>query len=202
MGTLAATYGGAWFAEKRDASKWIVDVLLFLGALFYGGAIFLIAQIFHLNAHYPNAFWWWAIGVMPFALARRSFLLHALYAWLLALWCGMEIIGFDDLGMWWFFGRWGDLPNGAYSMLLLAVPGLLAGYRSRSAMTVTLYVVALTWWLVIQPVSWNMDFEMIYFIGAVGALLIVLGKRRESCPPLPGRIGSSERSSRQSCSRF
>src|SRR3989338_2950645 len=23
MGTLAATYGGAWFAEKRDASKWI-----------------------------------------------------------------------------------------------------------------------------------------------------------------------------------
>ncbi len=178
LGTIAATYAGAFYAERRSTGKWMVDVLLFLGCMFYGGGIFLIAQIFHLNAHYPNAFWWWALGVTPIALCRRSLLIHALYAWLLALWCGMEIINFRDLGFW-LFGRWESLPNGAYSFVLLAVPGLLAAYRERSAAAVSLYVVALTWWLVLQPFTWHLNFEMVYFIGAVGALLFALAENHD-----------------------
>jgi uncharacterized membrane protein len=182
LATIAATYAGAFFAEKRGSGKWMVDVLLFLGCLFYGGGIFLVAQIFHLHAHYPNAFWWWAIGVMPIALCRKSLLIHALYAWLLALWCGMEIINFRDLGFW-LFGRFEDFPNGAYSFILLALPGLLAGYREKSAATVSLYVVAITWWLVLQPFTWDLNFEMVYFIGAVGALLMVLAASHDPKSP-------------------
>jgi len=173
LGTIAAAYAGAFYMERRITGKWMVDVVLFLGCLFYGGGIFLVAQIFHLNAHYPNAFWWWAVGVMPIALCRRSVLIHALYAWLLALWCGMEIINFREMGLW-LFGRWDQFPNGAYSFILLAIPGLLAGYRERSAATVSLYVVAITWWLILQPFTWHLNFEMVYFIGAVGALLMLL----------------------------
>lgn len=176
FGTIASTYYGAFLAEKRGVAKRMVDVLFFLGSLFYGSGIFLVAQIFHLNAHYPNGVWWWAVGVMPLALCRRSLVIHALYAFLLGLWCGMEILNFRDLG-WWFFGRWPEMPNGAYSLLLLAIPGLLAGYVQRSRGAVALYVMVLTWWLTLQPITWDIGLETIYFVGAVGAFLLAIGEQ-------------------------
>lgn len=159
----------------RRHAKMLSEVVFFLGCLFFGAGIFLVAQIFHLNAHYPAGVWWWSLGVLPFALCLDTLLLHALLVSLLAVWCGMEIIGFHDIGTW-FFGRWGFIPNGAYSLPLLAMPGLMWAYRKRSVATVSLYVPLFAWWAVLQPIAWDLEEETVYFIGAIGGLMIVIAE--------------------------
>ena len=69
---------------------------MFLGCLLYGAGIWLVAQVFHLDAHYPDGVWWWAVGVLPFALCLDTLLLHCLLVALLGLWAGMEVIGFSN----------------------------------------------------------------------------------------------------------
>jgi uncharacterized membrane protein len=144
----------------------------FLGCLIYGAGIWLIAQIFHLGGHEPDAVWWWAAGVLPFALALGALELHALYAVLLGLWVGWEILGFTGLGAW-LLGRWPGMPNGAYGLLAMAVPGFAWAYRKRSDKVLALYVALLAWWVVLQPFAWNTAMNPVYFMGAVGGLLLL-----------------------------
>jgi uncharacterized membrane protein len=70
--------------------------LFFLGGLFYGASIILIAQIYHLGEHMPDGVFYWALGVLPLALLLKSpwIMLQSL---LLALaWFFMERgMGFD-----------------------------------------------------------------------------------------------------------
>lgn len=179
LGGVAAAHGLGWrLLVGRQSPR--AEVAFLFGSLLYGAGIFLVAQIFHVNAHYPDGFWWWAIGVLPLALASRTLLLHALYVALLAIWCGTEILGFDDLGLW-FFGRFGHLPNGAFTLPLLALPGFLWAYHRRSAAALALYVPLVAWWTVLQPVAWDLQEEAVFFfIGSVGALLLLLA---EAHPP-------------------
>ena len=60
----------------------------FLGGLFYGASIMLIAQIYHIGEHFPDGIFWWAMGVLPIALLMESTLLM------------MFAVG---LGFIWFF---------------------------------------------------------------------------------------------------
>ena len=61
-----------------------------LGNLFYGAAIILIAQTYHLGEHMPDGVFWWALGSLPFALLLGSSWL-ALFSGVLALiWFFME----------------------------------------------------------------------------------------------------------------
>jgi len=175
FGVIIGTQLTGLHLHFRRQARWLSEVTFLLGCLFYGAGIFLVAQIFHLNAHYPDGVWWWAIGVLPFALCLETPLLHALLVALLALWCGMEIIGFGNLGMW-FFGRWGQLPNSALSLPLMAIPGLLRAYRLRSATIVALYVPLFAWWVILQPVAWDLEAEIPHFVGAVGGLMLILAE--------------------------
>jgi uncharacterized membrane protein len=182
FGVITGTHLAALHLHFRRQARWLSEVTFLLGCLFYGAGIFLVAQIFHLNAHYPDGIWWWAIGVLPFALCLETPLVHALLAALLALWCGMEIIGFGNLGMW-FFGRWGNFPNMALSLPLLAIPGLLRAYQVRSAAIVALYVPLIAWWVILLPVAWDLEAEIPHFVGAVGGLMLILAE----CHPAGSR---------------
>ena len=173
--TLLATHGIGFLLRYRRASPLLSEVAYCLAGIFYGVAIFLIAQIFHLQGHYPDAVWWWALGVLPFAICLDSVLLHILLVALLAIWCGMEVFGFADLGGW-FWGRWSFIPNGAYSLLLLALPGLVWAYRRSSLAAVWLYVALLAWWTFIQPFAWHLDELSPIFVGAVAGLMLILAE--------------------------
>jgi hypothetical protein len=104
----------------------------------------------------------------------------------------MEVIGFADIGMW-LFGRWGYFPNGAYSLPLLAIPGLLTAYRHGSLARVAIYVPLLVWWAVLQPFAWDWEEDSIYFIGTAGAALLVLAECHRIGNPLalPYRVYGS-----------
>ena len=179
FGTIITTYVGAFSVRYQRGAIGLSNVLFFLGATFYGCGIWLVAQIFHLNGHYPDAMWWWALGVLPVAVCLDSLLVHALLAVLLAIWCGMELIGFSDLGLSFLFRmRW--FPNGAYTLPLLCAPGVLWAYRDKSAKPLWLYVPVLTWWFCLQSIVWEQTWHWqqnpIFFMGAVGSFLLIVAE--------------------------
>ncbi len=182
FGVIVGTYALGFFLRYTLKKHLASELVFFLGCLFYGAGIFLIAQIFHLNAHYPDGVWWWAVGVLPFALCLDTLLLHALLVALLALWAGMEILSFNHLGAW-FFGRWNYFPNGAYTLPLMAVPGMIWAYRKRSPMTLALYAPLLAWWVILQPFAWRLEANPAFFVGAVGALFLILSQSHRSGSP-------------------
>lgn len=172
---LVATHAGGLALRFRAGLAGASGAAFFLGCLIYGAGIWLIAQIFHLSGHDPDAVWWWAAGVLPFALALDALELHALYAVLLAVWVGWEVLGFAGLGAW-LFGRWPALPNGAYGLLVMAAPGFAWAYRKGSDKALALYVPLVAWWVILQPFAWRFETTPVYFMGAVGGLLLLVAE--------------------------
>ena len=166
--------GGRHLALSETAS--------FLACLFYGAGIWLVAQAFHLEAHYPDGVWWWAIGVLPFALCLDSLLLHLLYVSLVAMWGGMEVFGFWNMSPWWLPGWW-EIPNGAYSLPLLAAPGLAWAYQRKSSMAVALYVALFAWWAILQAFALHLGPRSLFWIGNVGAILILFAEAHRPRDP-------------------
>jgi hypothetical protein len=165
------------------------EIAFLLGCLLYGVGIWQIAQIFHIQAHWPNGIWIWALGVLPLALCLDTLILHALLAVLLAVWAGSEVFGFGDLGLW-LFGRWGYLPNGAYTLPVIALPCLVWAYRKGSPATVALYVLTLCWWIILQPFTFHTECNPVFYFAAVGALLLLIaGMHRDGNPlAIPHRV--------------
>ena len=184
FGTLLSVQVAAFYLRYRRNARLASELTFFFGCLLYGASIWLIAQIFHLNAHYPDGFWIWALGVLPFALALDTLLLHALLIAILAIWVGTEILDTSPFARWFFgFRGWPGLPNGAYTLPLLAAPGLLWSYRKGAPFTVGLYVALLAWWIVLQPHVWDWEGNPALFIASVGGLLMVLAEVHPSGSP-------------------
>jgi uncharacterized membrane-anchored protein/uncharacterized membrane protein len=170
LAVISATHGLALWVRRTSPTA--SEIGFFLGCLFYGAGIWLIGQAFHLDAHYPDGVFWWAVGVLAFALVLDSLLLHTLFVALMAMWAGMEMLSFAHLRPWWSAGF---LPNGAWALPVLAAPGLLWAYRRCSPWAVGLYVALLVWWVVLQAFVWRFGHSSLAlsWIGGVGALLML-----------------------------
>jgi uncharacterized membrane protein len=175
FGGLLATYG-AGAVSWRNGYPRVAEVIFFFAALLYGAAIWLIAQIFHMSAHYPDGYFWWALGVLPLALILDTLPLHALFAVLLAAWFSTEIFGYRHLGAILFGWRMHGVPNIVFLAPVLAAPGLWLAYRRQSFPRVVIYLSLIVGWVCLQPVAWQWDDASGYFIAAVGAMLLVLGE--------------------------
>ncbi len=64
--------------------------MILLGTLIFGAGIFLIAQIYHINAHYPNGPLLWGAGVLPLAYLLRLKTILSLSLIDILIWLGME----------------------------------------------------------------------------------------------------------------
>ncbi|KJS03310.1 MAG: hypothetical protein VR68_01495 [Peptococcaceae bacterium BRH_c4a] len=64
--------------------------LLLLGCVAFGSGIWLIAQIFHINSHFPNGILFWLLGVLPVAFFLKEHLPLALSSLLLGAWVAVE----------------------------------------------------------------------------------------------------------------
>ena len=92
LGLIAITIGVnlfGWRQYRRGDSK-AATACFFLGGLFYGASIMLIAQIYHIGEHYPDGILWWALGVLPTALLLNSVWLTLFSACLAVLWLFVE----------------------------------------------------------------------------------------------------------------
>lgn len=70
---MLVSYGAGWYLkEKRNLFKTGASLFL-LGSIIYGAGIFLVAQMFHMRANWPDGFILWMFGVLAIALALDSF---------------------------------------------------------------------------------------------------------------------------------
>ena len=112
---------------------WTVATLVIFGA-----GIFLVAQIYHIDEHFPNAFIIWALGALALAWAMPSIAQGILAAVLVSIWCGSESIAFSasmNSGPLIIVALLGSLAYVKRSRVLLAVliPAFLASLPGHQA---------------------------------------------------------------------
>lgn len=186
---VTAIHALGLYLRQRQRMPGLGEVVTFLGCLGYGAGIWLVAQAYHLNAHYPDGLWWWAVGVLPFALLLDSLLLHTLFAGLLAVWVGTELLG-PWLSAPWWVSRW--LPH-ALSLPLLVLPGLVDAYRKGSPLRLGLYVPVVAWWVFLQALASGSSLQAVFWGGSVAGLLLVLAEAHRPDNPMavPYRVWGS-----------
>lgn len=185
FGGMLAAYGVGFWMRYRRRFKRASELAFLLGCLLYGVGIWQLAQIFHVQSHYPDGIWLWALGTLPIAMCLDSPLVHVLYAALLALWVGTEALDYGRFG-YWLLGirRWDVPPHAAYSLPLLALPGLLWAYRKQSPLAASLYALVLAWWVVLQPVVWGHSPIVVYAIGTAAGLLLLASQAHQPRSPM------------------
>ena len=77
VATMCTAYLAAYAVERRGYEK-TAGALYLLGALTYGGGIFIVAQVFNIRAEWPDGFILWFLGVIAMAFAINSRLLFGL----------------------------------------------------------------------------------------------------------------------------
>ena len=99
VGLTAAINVTGWLLLARFDYPRVGVALLVVGALTYGAAIHLVAQIYHVPVNHPNLTTAWFLGVLPLAYIARSRVMVALSLALLVLSMGFRT-------QWWleFYG--------------------------------------------------------------------------------------------------
>ncbi len=131
VGAVASAFGASAAASAK-ARPLVAETLAFFGALLFGNAIWLVAQILHIERRYPDAFLWWAGGVLVSAWLVRSPWIGALGSVLVLVWVGAE----------------GDLAAAPSLQFLLLWPLALAvAYSLRSPLMIRLVAPAAGLWV-------------------------------------------------------
>lgn len=101
---ILAAHGAGYYWSRPDSQhRKLGESLHLLGTMLFGAGIWLIAQIYHIDEHYPNGVLLWAMGALLLAWALPS-LAHAMLAMaLLILWHWFEVFDFhhaNQLATW------------------------------------------------------------------------------------------------------
>lgn len=135
--TVALTFIASTVAYARQRPI-AGEILALLGTLFYGCAIWLLAQVFHIESHYPDGVMWWMIGALGTAWLVQSTIIGVEAIILSAIWVIMESAGFSH-------------PNYLYWVFAAAILGL--AHVRLSAWLLALWIIATTIWFISAGVS-------------------------------------------------
>lgn len=98
---LWGSYALAGLCERR-AMPLLATAFLLLGVILFGSNIMLIAQIYHISAHYPDGVLVWALGGVLTGWLMRSQPAMVAGLGLGVLWTGLESQGFGRAVHWPF----------------------------------------------------------------------------------------------------
>jgi len=125
LGGVVLFHGiGVKFLSHNDWLRQLGDVSCVLGTMFFGAGIWLVAQIYHIDEHYPNGFLIWGMGALALAWVIPSLLQGVLAAILFGIWACCEAWGFESSVYWaplLILGGVGTLAWWKKSCLLLSV---------------------------------------------------------------------------------
>ena len=97
LAALIGAHGaGYWLRRPQSRYQAAGEGLHLLGTMLFGAGIWLVAQIYHIEEHYPNAFLIWGLGAMALALALPSMAQGIIATILLVLWNGFEVFDFKN----------------------------------------------------------------------------------------------------------
>lgn len=73
VGALVGSYaGGYYLREVRERSRGVGHALILLGAILFGAGLFLVGQMYHVQAHDPLGFLVWSVAAFATAVIVRS----------------------------------------------------------------------------------------------------------------------------------
>lgn len=101
LGSLYAAYAAGGYLSQDQRSPKLGQACFLLGVILFGANIMLIAQIYHIDSHYPNGVLLWALGglLTTYLLQSQAALIAAIL--LATLWTGMESFGFNQIHGWY-----------------------------------------------------------------------------------------------------
>jgi uncharacterized membrane protein len=121
LGGVALLQGvGLRLFGRRGWLRQLGEAATLLGTMLFGAGIWLVAQVYHIEEHYPNGFLLWGIGALALAWTMPSLAQALLAVSVLCIWGCVEGWGFDNSI------HWGP-------MLILIGAGSLA-WRLRSSL--------------------------------------------------------------------
>lgn len=111
FGGIASSYGAAYelFRRKLDV---FAHAAVLAGVTLFGGAIMLIAQMYHMDGHPPDAVWLWALGALAAGWLLRSNPALAASVVLICVWSFMETEWARKQIHWGFLPMWALAAGG------------------------------------------------------------------------------------------
>jgi uncharacterized membrane protein len=101
LGGLGGLHGaGIWLFLRQDGRRPLGEAVSVLGTMLFGAGIWLVAQIYHIEEHYPNGFLIWGLGALALAWAMPSLAQALLATTVLCLWGCTEGWGFERAMHW------------------------------------------------------------------------------------------------------
>ncbi|MEN8195579.1 MAG: DUF2157 domain-containing protein [Pseudomonadota bacterium] len=142
---IAYAIAGRGLSGSARASRVIAHAMLLLGVILFGANIHLIAQIYHIDAHYPNGVLMWSLGALALVWLVPSQPAAVAGIALATLWSGMEIVDFSQRIHWPFLIVWG----------LFLPPALYRGWKWVASGA----VIALGVWCFVVLMNWGHDLK-------------------------------------------
>jgi uncharacterized membrane protein len=101
VGALIAAHAAGIALFRRDGwQRGLGDTFCLLGTMLFGAGIWLVAQIYHIDEHYPTAFLIWSFGALALAWVMPSVMQGMLAAALIAIWVCCETFDFNVAYTW------------------------------------------------------------------------------------------------------
>jgi uncharacterized membrane protein len=162
----AAHVGGVVQGRREGWRVKLGEALSLLGTMGFGAGIWLVAQIYSINEHFPTGFLIWGLGALAMAWALSSVAHGMLAAVLIAIWGLAEAWGFNA-------------PMDGAALLLLVGVGPLV-WRWRSALLLATVLVALYFLLLGNAAHWGGASAAFAAAFSVSALAVAAGKQTPS----------------------
>lgn len=158
---VIAAFAGSAVAYAR-AKPIGGELLAFVGTLFYGNAIWLLAQVFHIQSHWPDGLMWWAFGALVAAHALSSKMIGHEAVILMAIWTSSEI-------------GWFTRPHYAF-LPALAAAIWLALRLSSASLAATSLLSGVLWLTVVTSRAWNADPLVASMLTLAGCAMFASGE--------------------------
>lgn len=160
LGVVAAAFAGSMIGYRRG-SQVMGEALALLGTLLFGAGLWALADIYHIQGHYPEVFFWWMVGTMVTATLLKAPMCSAAAVVLSGAWAGTEILGFE---------------RGNSLFLVFSGLGFVLAYWQRSLVVLVLSQVGLALWLLATgSVIWRLDNQAVYPLVGLGAAYYAVG---------------------------
>ena len=146
------------------------DALCLLGSMSFGAGIWLVAQVYHIEEHFPDGFLIWGFGALMLAWAMPSIAQGLLAVAVLCIYACSEGWGFEHASHW-------------SPALLLAGGGFLA-WRLRSVLLLTATLAALLIALsaIITAIDSGLVFRLLVSCSTAFVAAAAFSERSESFP--------------------
>ncbi len=168
---LLLSHGIAWWLRRKPAEHAnLIEGLHLLGTMMFGAGIWLIAQIYHMDEHYPTALLIWGLGALTLGWAIPSVIQGLLATVLISVWGLSETMDFNRVHL------------ASIGIIALTLLPLAWVQRSRTLLTVTIFSL---FGLLLLTIGYHWTYAILFkllFCSALILLAISHWSRRSSFP--------------------